>query len=104
LASKSKDLDDAMIREQEANELREQAEAKLADAEKRLVVGEGEKEYQGLLLETAWQALSKREDSSILMISMIVANAIALLKSYLPDLTWNFYARTLRLMRQNVKR
>jgi exonuclease VII small subunit len=38
LASKSKDLDDAMIREQEANKLREQAEAKLADAEKRLAV------------------------------------------------------------------
>jgi hypothetical protein len=34
LASKSKDLDDAMIREQEANKLREQAEA----TEKRLAV------------------------------------------------------------------
>jgi hypothetical protein len=32
------------------------------------------------------QALSKREDSSILMISMAVANAMALLKSHLPDL------------------
>jgi hypothetical protein len=32
-----------MIREQEANELWEQAEAKLTDAEKRLAVGEGEK-------------------------------------------------------------
>jgi hypothetical protein len=43
LASKSKDLDDAVIREQEANKLREEAEAKLADAEKRLAVTEGEK-------------------------------------------------------------
>jgi ABC-type hemin transport system substrate-binding protein len=43
LASKSKDLDDAMIQEQEANKLREQAEAKLADAKKGLIVAEGEK-------------------------------------------------------------
>jgi hypothetical protein len=86
LAFKSKDLDDAMIREQEANKLREQAEAKLADAEKRLIVGEGEKKEQGLLLEMARQALSKCEDSSILMISMAVANAMARLKSYLPNL------------------
>jgi hypothetical protein len=34
----------------------------------------------------AWQALSKREDSSILMISMAVANAMVLLKSHFPDL------------------
>jgi hypothetical protein len=56
------------------------------NAEKRLIVGESEKKDQGLLLETARQALSKHEDSSILMISMAVANAMALLKSYLPDL------------------
>jgi hypothetical protein len=47
LAFKSKDLDDAMIQEQEANKLREQAEAKLVDAEKRLAVAEGEKKDQG---------------------------------------------------------
>jgi hypothetical protein len=34
----------------------------------------------------AQQALSKREDSSVLMISTVVANAMALLKSHLPDL------------------
>jgi hypothetical protein len=34
-----------VIREQEANKLREQAEAKLADAEKRLTVAESEKKY-----------------------------------------------------------
>jgi hypothetical protein len=90
LASKSKDLDDVMIREQEANKLREQAEAKLADAEKRLAVGEGEKKEQGLLLEMAQQALSKHEDSSVLMISTAVANVMALLKSYLPDLDVEF--------------
>jgi hypothetical protein len=34
----------------------------------------------------AQQALSKREDSSVLMISTLVANAMALLKNHLPDL------------------
>jgi hypothetical protein len=38
------------------------------------------------LLEMARQALSKHEDSSVLMILMAVANAMALLKSHLPDL------------------
>jgi hypothetical protein len=75
-----------MIQEQEANKLREQAEAKLVDAEKRLAVAEGKKKDQGLLLEMARQALSKREDSSVLMISTIVTNAMALLESLLPDL------------------
>jgi hypothetical protein len=42
-----------VIREQEANTLREQAKAKLADAEKRLTAAEGEKKDQGLLLEMA---------------------------------------------------
>jgi chromosome segregation ATPase len=50
LASMSKDLDDAMTQKQEVNKLREQAEAKLADAEKRLDVAEGEKKDQWLLL------------------------------------------------------
>jgi hypothetical protein len=70
---------------QEANTLREQAKTKLADAEKRLAGTEGEKKYQWMLLETAQQALSKHEDSSVLMISTVVANAMALLKSHLPD-------------------
>jgi hypothetical protein len=38
------------------------------------------------LLETTRQTLSKHEDSSVLMISTAVANALALLKSHLPDL------------------
>jgi hypothetical protein len=86
LASKSKELDDLVTQEQEGNTLREQAEAKLADLEKKIEVVEGEKKDQGLLLETARQALSKHEDSSILMILMVVANAMALLKSHLSDL------------------
>jgi hypothetical protein len=86
LASKSKDLDDVVIREQEANTLVEQAKAKLADLEKKIAVIEGEKKDQVLLLEMARQALSKHEDSSVLMILTVVANAMALLKSHLPNL------------------
>jgi hypothetical protein len=86
MASKSKELDDAVIQEQEANTLWDQAEVKLADAEKRLTDAEGEKKDKGLLLEMVRQALSKREDCSILMISIVVANAMALLKSHLSDL------------------
>jgi hypothetical protein len=86
LASKSKELDDMVIREQEANMLWEQAEAKLTDAEKKLTAAESEKKDQGLLLESARQALSMHEDSSIQMISTTVANDMALLKSHLPEL------------------
>jgi hypothetical protein len=86
LASKSKELDGVVIREQEANTLQEQAEAKLADLEKKIETVEGEKKDQGLLLETARQALSKREDSSILMILTAMTNSMMLLKSYLSDL------------------
>jgi hypothetical protein len=82
----SEELDDVVIWDQEANTLWEQVEAKLANLEKKIKAVEGEKKDQGLLLETARQALSKREDSSVLMISMAVANAMALLKSHLPDL------------------
>jgi transcription initiation factor IIF auxiliary subunit len=85
LASKSKELDDVVIWEQKANTLRERAEEKLIDAEKKLAAVEAEKN-QGLLLESARQALSKREDSFVLMISMTVANAMALPKNHLPDL------------------
>jgi hypothetical protein len=43
LAFKSKELDDVVIWEQEANTLREQAEAKLVDLEKKIKVVEGKK-------------------------------------------------------------
>jgi hypothetical protein len=52
-ASKSKEIDDMVIREQEANTMWEQAEAKLADLEKKTEAIEGKKKDQGLLLETA---------------------------------------------------
>jgi hypothetical protein len=79
LASKSKELDDMVIREQKANTLWERAEKKLA-------VAEEDKKNQELLLESAQQALSKCGDSNTQMISMAVANAMALLKSHLLDL------------------
>jgi hypothetical protein len=53
LVSKSKELDDVVILEQEANTLREQAEARHADLEKKIEAIEGEKKNQGLLLEMA---------------------------------------------------
>jgi hypothetical protein len=86
LTFKSKELDDMVIQEQEAKTLQERAEEKLTDAEKKLAATENEKKDQGLLLESARQALPKREDSSIMMILTAVANAMALLKSHLPDL------------------
>jgi hypothetical protein len=50
------------------------------------VATEGEKKDQGLLLEMARQVLSKHEDSSVLIISTAVTNAIVSPKSHLPDL------------------
>jgi hypothetical protein len=79
-------LDNVVIQEHKANVLQEQDEEKLVDAVKKLTVPESEKKDQGLLLESAQQMLSRHEDSSVLMISMAVANAMALLKSHLPDL------------------
>jgi chromosome segregation ATPase len=64
----------------------EKAEEKLANIEKKLATTKEEKENQELLLKMAQQAVSKREDSSTLMISTAVANAMALLKSHMPDL------------------
>jgi predicted nucleic acid-binding Zn-ribbon protein len=58
LTSKSKELDDMAIREQKANTLQAQAKKKLIDAEKKLAAIEEEKKNQGLLLESARQALS----------------------------------------------
>jgi hypothetical protein len=86
LTYKSKELDDMTIREQKADTLQAQAEKKLVDAEKKLAAIEEENKIQGLLLESARQALSKHEETSTQMISTGVANAMALLKSHLPDL------------------
>jgi hypothetical protein len=53
LASKSKNRDDTVIWEQRADTLRERAEEKLIDGEKRLATVEEEKKTQGLLLKVA---------------------------------------------------
>jgi hypothetical protein len=79
LESKSRDLDDMVIFEQKANKLSARAEEKLATAVT-------ERKILGQSLESAQKALSKREGSSTVMISTVVANALALLKSHMPDL------------------
>jgi hypothetical protein len=86
LASKPKTLQDMVIQEQRADTLREKGGEKLANAEKNLGTTEEEKKNQGLLLKMAQHALSKSEDSSTMIILTTVANAMALLKSHLPDL------------------
>jgi hypothetical protein len=86
VASTSKTPVDIVIWEQRADTLRIQAEEKLADAEKKLTVAEEEKKNKALLLKMARHVLYKREDSSTVMILTAVANAMALLKSHLPDL------------------
>jgi hypothetical protein len=73
LSSKSTTLDTMVIQEQEAKML-------LMKAEEMLMATKEEKMTQGQLLESARQALSKREVSS----SMVIA--LALFKSNLPDL------------------
>jgi hypothetical protein len=50
MASKSKELDDVVIREQKANTMQERAEEKLSDDEHKLAVAKDEKKDQGLLL------------------------------------------------------
>jgi hypothetical protein len=86
VASTSKTPVDIVIWEQRADTLRIQAEEKLADAEKKLAAAEEEKKNKALLLKMARHVLYKREDSSTVMILTAVANAMALLKSHLPDL------------------
>jgi hypothetical protein len=50
MASKSKELDDVVIREQKANMMQERAGEKLSDDEHKLAVAKDEKKDQGLLL------------------------------------------------------
>jgi hypothetical protein len=57
-------------------------EEKLKVAEEKLKVAEDKMKTQGQLLDSAQQTLSKRELSSSVMISLLVANAMALMKNY----------------------
>jgi hypothetical protein len=78
LASKSSALDTAVIREH-------QMEIKLKVAKEKLKVAEEKMKTQGQLLDSAQQALSKKEFSSSAVISLAVANAIALVKNHMPE-------------------
>jgi hypothetical protein len=71
----------------------EECEEKLTGCEERLTVANDEvnaaeekMKTQGQLLDSAQQALSKRELSSSTVISSTVANAVVLMKNHLPDL------------------
>jgi mannitol/fructose-specific phosphotransferase system IIA component len=59
---------------------------KLDQKSKALKTVEADLKAKGLLLESAQQALAKREGSTNMMISSAVAHTIALFKNHLPDL------------------
>jgi hypothetical protein len=61
-------------------------EEKPTVANDKLNSAEEKMKTQGQLLDSAQQALSKRELSSSVVISLAVANAVTLMKNYLPDL------------------
>jgi hypothetical protein len=61
-------------------------EEKLTVANNKLKATKEKMKIQGQLLDSAQQALSKRELSSSTVISLAVANAMALMKNHLPDL------------------
>jgi hypothetical protein len=79
LISKSVVLDVAVIREQQAKIQMKTTEEKLKAAEEKLKIQEQS-------LDPSWQALSKRELFSSMVISLPVANAAALFKNHMPDL------------------
>jgi hypothetical protein len=59
---------------------------KLDRKSKALKTVEADLKAKGLLLESAQQALAKREGSANIMISSAVAHTVALFKNHLPDL------------------
>jgi hypothetical protein len=61
-------------------------ENKLEWKSEALKIVEADLKVKGLLLESAQQALAKREGSANLMISSAVAHTAALFKNHLPDL------------------
>jgi hypothetical protein len=71
LSSKSSALDRVMIKEREA--------------QIKLEATEEKRKAQEQQLESAQKALPKREFSSLAVISLAVANAIALVKNHVPD-------------------
>jgi hypothetical protein len=92
LSSKSSALDHSVIREQQIKIQLEVCE-KLTGCEERPTVAndklnaaEEKMKTQGQLLDSAQQALSKREISSSAVISSAMPNTVALMKNHLPDL------------------
>jgi hypothetical protein len=85
LASKYSALDATVIQEH-------QMEIKLKATEEKLKVAEEKMEIQGQFLDLAQQALSKREFSSSVVISSMVANAMKLVRNHMPE----FNAEVLR--------
>jgi AAA+ superfamily predicted ATPase len=85
LANKSSALDTAVIREYEMEIKLKRAEEKLKAAEEKLKTAEEKMTSEGQLLDSAQQALSKREFSSLAVISSAVANAMALARNHIPD-------------------
>jgi hypothetical protein len=79
LTSKSSALDTTVIQEQKMKIQLTVVEDKLKAAEEKL-------KTQEQSLDLAQQTLSKRELSSLMLISLVVANAVALMKNNLPDL------------------
>jgi hypothetical protein len=79
LECKSKDLDFQVIHAIEAA-------LRLKNTEGRLKTTEEDLKTQGQLLESAWQAFSKCEGSSNMMISSAVAHTMTLFKNHLPNL------------------
>jgi hypothetical protein len=75
----------------------------LTVAEEKLKATEERLKIQGQSLDSAWQALSKWELSSSMVISSLVANVVALMKNHLPDLDVRFITRTSLLMTQRTK-
>jgi hypothetical protein len=59
---------------------------KLNQKSKALEIVEADLKAKGLLLESAQQALAKREGSANIMISSVVAHTTALFKNHLPEL------------------
>jgi hypothetical protein len=59
---------------------------KLDQKSKALKTVEADLKAKGLLLESAQQALAKREGSANIMISSAVAHTVALFKNHLPEL------------------
>jgi hypothetical protein len=59
---------------------------KLDQKSKALKIVEADLKAKGLLLESAQQALAKREGSANMMISSVVSHTVALFKNHLPDL------------------